>query len=160
LSENPDECEPTEKQEEPVEASNQREKEESEKRELFAKEEERRQRKAVKVIQKGVRNWVKRKKGGARYGSRYVYSSVVVCHVCAEAAQQGGFQTSGVRFADRVLRMCVHVFGLRVRVRASTPQGFPTTPCFKDLKTLDPHIDKTPSKYTVRSIFSAPSKDS
>jgi len=78
----------------------------------------------------------------------------------AGAAQQGGFQKSRVRFADEVLRMCVHVFGLRVRVRALTPQGFPTTTCFKDLKTLDPHIDKTPSKYTVRSIFSAPSKDS
>jgi len=28
--------------------------------------------KAVKVIRKGVRNWIKRKNGGARYGSRYV----------------------------------------------------------------------------------------
>lgn len=57
--------EPEIQEEDPLEAGRRLEDEEAAKRnELLAKEKERRRKKAAKVIQKGVRNWIRRKRGG------------------------------------------------------------------------------------------------
>lgn len=54
-------------QEDFAEIGRRKEREEAAKRkELFEKEHEKRRRKAAKVIQKGVRNWLRRKKLGPR----------------------------------------------------------------------------------------------